>query len=189
MKKFLAYLLLLPVLAAAPAVEKIDLGSGRSAVVTVPESWAPAALPPRPPGVPVIDATVRYAPKNGANEAVLISLIVVPDDRMADPAALKAMSELASRRFARGSVEGRADFQEFKVGGHSGLAARFTDASLVGKPSVPDDYKTMTCCFVYLGDRVMLNASIFSDDPAGEGYAAAKKIIQSLTLSLPQNTI
>lgn len=189
MKSLLAFLVLLAGLAGATVDERISLGSGRFAILSRPDTWEAVALPPRPPGMPAIGTTVRFAPKGGANEAVMITLVVVPNEGLAEPAELRTMAEMASRRFVRGSVEAKVDLKDFKVGGRTGYAATFTDAKLVGQASVPDDYKMMTCCYVYLGDRVLLTASIFSDDPDGGSYAAAKKIIQSITLSLPQNTI
>lgn len=188
MKTLLAFLLLLPALAAESTAVRINLGSGRSAVITLADGWE-ASPSPRPQGESALGTTLHYIPKNGANEAVLITLVAAPEDRMADARILLEWARVTSRDFTRGTVEEEADFKEFRVGGRTGFAARFTDSRLVGKPPVPGDYKTMTCCYIYLGDNVMLIGSIFSDDPSGEGYATARKIMQSLTLSLPQNTI
>jgi hypothetical protein len=187
MKKLLC--LFLAGVGAVVAAEKISLGSGRSAVLTLPDTWESTALPPRPPGIPEMGATVRYVPKDGSNHAVLISIVPVPDERLADPETLQAMVRMAARRYLPGSVEKEAELKEFKVGGKTGYACLFTDAKLVGQPPVKDDYKTMTTCLVYLGDRFLLSASIFSDDPAGADYVAARRIIQSLTISLPQDPI
>jgi hypothetical protein len=187
MKKLLCLFLL--GLGASAAAERIDLGAGKSAQLTLPVSWESAALPPRPPGMPAVGATVRYTPKDGSNHAVLISIIPVPDERLADPEGMQTMVRMATRRYLPGSVEKEVELQEFKVAGRSGYACLFTDAKLVGQPPVKDDYKTMTVCFVYLGDHLMLTGSIFSDDPASEAYAAARRILQSITLSLPQKPI
>jgi hypothetical protein len=189
MKPFFRLVMIALSAAVAHAVERIELGSGRTAVLTLPATWGATALPPRPPGMPAMGATVRYAPKDGGNHAVLITILPVPDERLADPANLQALIKLATRRYLPGSVEKEAELKEFKVGGKTGYACLFTDAKLVGQPPVVDDYKTMTTCFVYLGDRLMLNASIFSDDPTGNDYATARRLLQSLTITLPQNPI
>jgi hypothetical protein len=182
-------LLLLSFTALSAAVERIDLGSGRSARIALPPDWQPTALPPRPPGIPEMGSIVRYDTKNGSNDSVMLSVITVPDDRFADPVEFKAFTEKLLQRYARDSVEGKVDLKDFKVAGKSGYLCLLTDPNLVGKPTIKDDYKTSTACTVYLGDRLLLNATIFSDDPAGPAYAAAKKLVQSLTITLAQKPI
>ena len=61
--------------------------------------------------------------------------------------------------------------------------------NLVGQPPVKDDYKTMTACFVYLGDRVLVSATIFSDDPKGPAYGEAVRLLKSLAVSWPSEAI
>jgi len=183
MNKPLLLLALLGLLAVAAPAEKLDLGEGKAALFTVPETWKPAAMPPGPSGMPALGTNVRYVTKNGSNDAVLITLIAVPDDRFADRENLRAMIEEATQQFAAGSVEGKANLTELRVGSHAGYSVAFTDASLVGKPPVKEDYKTLTSCFVYLGDKVMLTATIFSDDLSGKAYAEAFKLLKSIALT------
>jgi hypothetical protein len=156
MKKLLC-LLLLSFAAAAAAVERIDLGAGRSAQLSLPEDWQPTALPPRPPGIPEMGTTVRFDTTNGSNDSVMLSLITMPDDRFANPEEFKAFTEKLLQRYARGSVEGKVDLKEFKIAGRSGYMCLFTDPNLVNKATIKDDYKTSTACSVYLGDRLLLD--------------------------------
>ncbi|MDB6114768.1 MAG: hypothetical protein JWQ62_1713 [Lacunisphaera sp.] len=188
MKNFLLGLALLGVLATAARAEKIELGGGKALLFTVPESWKPGVSGPPDP-TPVPARTVRYVPKDGRNEAILLTALPVPDDRFADPDALKALVGEATQQFVADSVEKKANLKELRLGGGSGYAVTFTDAKLVGKPSVRDDYKAMTSCFVYLGERVMVTATIFTDDPSGPAYAEAQHILKSVSLRLPGNTL
>ena len=182
-------LLLALALPAAVAAEKIDLGAGRAAQLTLPDGWAATKVMSGLPDVPANATTVRYVTKNGSNDAVLISLLPVPDEQFADPAVLQEMIEASTRQFVDGSVEHKAYLKDFKVAGKSGYACLFTDAALVGQPTVKDDYKTLTSCFVYLGDHLLLVATIFSDDPSAPAFAAARRLVQSLTLSASQKPI
>jgi len=113
---------------------------------------------------------------------VLLSLVTVPDNRLADPATLKAMIAEASQQFVAGSVEGKVSLKELKLGAAAGFSVTFTDANLVGKPTVKDDYKAMTSCFVYLGDNVLVTATIFTDDVNGKAYAEALRLLKSISL-------
>jgi hypothetical protein len=189
MKRFLSLLALLGLLAVTGSAEKISLGSGKALHLTLPATWISADLPTRAPGVPEAGQNVRYVTKSGSNDALLIAILPVPDDRFNDPENLKGMVEMATQQFVAGSVEGQANLKELKFGGVSGLAATFTDANLVGKPSVKEDYKAMTSCFAYLGERVMVTATIFTDDLDGKAYAEGLRILKSMSLQLPKDTI
>jgi hypothetical protein len=120
---------------------------------------------------------------------VLITVVTVPDDRFGDPENLKALVEAATQQFVSGSVEGKADLKELRLGGRSGISVTFTDAELMGKPSIKDNYKALTTCFVYLGEHLMLTATVFTDDVAGKAYAEGMRILKSISLELPQNTL
>ena len=189
MKKLLSLLVLPGLLAVTGFAEKIDLGAGKAVHLTLPDSWTSTDQPPASPGVPMMGQNVRYVPKNGANEALLITILTVPEDNFKDPDNLKAMVEIATQQFVAGSVEGKADIKEFKFAGASGFSATFTDANLVGKPSVKDDYKAMTSCFAYIGNQVMVTATIFTDEINGRAYNEAVRILKSISLSLPKDTI
>lgn len=185
MKKHLVLFLAACFLPAAAFGEKIDLGSGRTVHLTVPGTWTAGELPAPPPGLPVRGQSLRCVTKSGSNDSVMLTFVTVPDDRLADREVLKGMAEDASQQFVAGSVEGKADLREFKIGLAAGYSVTFTDASLVGQPAIKEDYKAMTSYFVYLGDRVLLSATIFSDDVKGPAYAEAVRLLKSVTLQLP----
>lgn len=182
MKTLLTPLLALG-LAASLAAEKIDLGAGRSAHLTVPDAWKAAKVLEGLPQIPADATALRYVTKSGSNDAVLLTLLPVPDEQLADPANLQQMVEASTRQFVDGSVERKAYLKDFKVAGKSGYACLFTDAALVDRPPVKDDYKTITVCFVYLGDKLLLAATILSDDPSAPAFGEARRLLQSLTLT------
>jgi hypothetical protein len=189
MKNLLSLLALAVLLAVTGLAEKIDLGSGKTLHLTLPATWSTAGLPARSPGAPEVGQNARYVTRSGSNDALLITVLPVADDRFSDPENLKSVVEMATQQFVPGSVEGQASLKEFKFAGASGFSATFTDASLVGKPTVKDDYKAMTSCFAYLGEHVLVTATVFTDDLNGKAYAEALRILKSISLSLPKDTI
>lgn len=189
MKMPLLILALLTLLAVTGAAEKIDLGSGKFVQISVPDTWKAAPLPPSAPGMPAVGTNIRYITKDGSNDAVLITLLTVPDDRFAESDNLQAIIEESTQQFAAGSVEGKVILKQIRIAGKSGYYCTFTDANLVGKPTTKDDYKTLTSCFVYLGDEVLLTATVFSDDVAGKAYAEGMRLLQSLTLQRAKDNI
>jgi hypothetical protein len=188
MKKFLLLPVILGLLAVPGSAEKIDVGGGKALLLTVPATLTGLPVTP-PPGVTVQGTNVRYVTKNGSNDAVLLTIITVPDDRFSDLETLKGLVAQATEQFVAGSVEGKADIKEIKLGGVTGFCATFTDANLVGKPSVKEDYKAMTSCFVYLGEHVMLTATVFSDDVNSPAYADGMRLLKTLSLVLPKNSL
>jgi hypothetical protein len=182
-------LVLLTLFAVTGAAEKLDLGSGKSAHVSVPDTWKEAGLPPTAPGMPTVGTNIRYVTKNGSNDAVLITLLSVPDDRFAESDNLQALIEESTQQFAAGSVEGKVILKDIRIAGKSGYCCTFTDTNLVGQPTAKDDYKTLTSCFVYLGDEVLLTATVFSDDVSGRAYAEGMRILKSLTLHVAKDNI
>jgi hypothetical protein len=69
------------------------------------------------------------------------------------------------------------------------VQARFTDAALVGKPPEKENYKTVTAVFLYLGQRVLVIASLFCDEPQGGEYAEAMEMLRSLRVSGDSNRL
>jgi len=187
--KRLLLLLAASVLPAAAHAEKIELVTGQTVRVAVPDTWQAGELSAPPPGVPIMRRNLRYVTKSGSNDSVMLTLVPVPDDRLADPEALRIMVEEASQQFVAASVEGKADLKELKTGRATGFMVTFTDANLVGKPPVKDDYKSMTSCFLYLGDRVLVSATIFTDDVNGQAYAEALRLLKSIAFAQPGDAI
>jgi len=188
MKK-LMLLVLLGVLGVPGFAEKIDLGGGKALLLILPTTWTDTGPVSPPPGVTIRGVNARYVPKSGSNDAVLITIITVPDDRLSDRETLKEVVEQSTAQFVPGSVEGKAELKDFKIGAATGFSATFTDASLVGKPSVKDDYKALTTCFVYLGGQVMLTATVFTDDLGSPAYAEGLRLLKSISLQQPKNTL
>ncbi|MDI1251410.1 MAG: hypothetical protein PSV13_21290 [Lacunisphaera sp.] len=176
-------------LPAAALADKIELATGQTVRVAVPETWQAGDLPAPPPGVPRVGRSFRYVTRSGSNDSVMLTLVPVPDDRLADPEILRHMVTEASQQFVAGSVEGKVDLKDLKTGRAAGFMVTFTDAALVGKPSVKDDYKLMTSCFLYLGDRVLVSATIFSDDANGPAYAEALRLLKSIAFVSPGEAI
>lgn len=189
MKRFLPLFVVLALLPATVFAEKIDLGSGKTLFVTLPSTWTGTELPAQPADLPEIGRSVRYATKSGSNDAVLMTILPVPDNRLSERDELKALAESSAQQFVPGSVEGKVDLKELKFGGVTGFAVSFTDARLVGKPSIKEDYKAMTACYIYLGENILVTATLYTDEMNGKAYAEGMRILKSMSLQLPKDTI
>ena len=189
MKKLLLLLAGLGLLAVGSRAENINLGGGKSLHFILPDSWVATETGAPSPEVSQVGKDLRYVPKSGSNDAVLLTVLLVPDDRFSDHEVLRLLVVDATKRFVADSVEGKAFIKELRTATAVGYSAMFTDVNLVDKPPVKDDYKTMTACFIYMGEKVMVFATIFSDDPSGPAFAEGLRLLKSLTLATPKGSI
>jgi len=60
---------------------------------------------------------------------------------------------------------------------------RLTDESLVGKPSVPGNFKVMTSGMAKLSEGVIASFTLFSDDKTGPEFSEGVKILESIALN------
>ena len=189
MKRLLLPLLGLCLLAAARAdLVRIELGEGRSAHFRQALNWAQVAADPSPAD-PAVRADLRLHPVNGANVSLNLTFVSLPDEALADRENLRRFHADNTKQFIAGSVEGEVRGRDFKTPHGYGVQARFTDAALVGKPPEKENYKTVTAVFLYLGERVLVIASLFCDDPQGGEYAEAMEMLRSLRVSGDSNRL
>ena len=181
MKKLLLLAALFVAVVSAHAVSLI-LPSGQTVEFTLPERWTIGAVPPLPPGTPAPGKTVSYVPTNKANSAVVLTFITAKDDSLAEAEALKTMHESANDHYVAGSVEGQLVSNELKLAAGRGYFSPFTDNALVDQPVQKGSFKTITVATIYLGNRVIVTASVFSDDQAGPEHRQGMKLLESLHL-------
>ncbi|MSU46724.1 MAG: hypothetical protein EXS42_06290 [Lacunisphaera sp.] len=189
MKNLLLFFAGLGLLATGSRAENINLGGGKSLHFILPGAWISTDTSAPSPEVSQVGKNLRYVPKGGSSDAVLLTVLLVPDNRYSDRENLRMLVADATQQFAPESVEGKAFIKELRTATVTGFTATFTDIDLVDKPPVNDDYKTMTACFIYLGEKVMVFATIFSDDPAGPAFAEGLRLLKSLTLATPKGSI
>jgi hypothetical protein len=174
--------------AARAETERVDMGGERAALFTVAAGWVKADPGPAPED-PALRGNLRLRPANDANVSFSLTFLSAPHDNLADRDNLRAFHDANCRHFAGGSVEGEVRTRDFKTPHGYAVQARFTDAALVGQPPEKENYKTVTVVTLYLGERVLVIASLFCDDPQGGEYAEAMEMLRSLRLSSGQNRI
>ncbi len=168
-------------LSVRAADQTIDLGGGHAAILTVPDGWK-TEKPDLPAEVNQSGHLIRLVPKNGANTEVIISLSIDDDKSRADPEGLRSARRDKVEPKLPGSVETKADVQDFKTPHGSGCMTTITDAKLVGQPPKPGDYKVATIILLRLADQVVANAMLFFDDPKIPEHDAMLAALRSLAV-------
>ncbi len=174
---------------SAPAeVMRLDLGDERTVQLRTGLNWVSADAGPAP-GDPAVRANLRLKPPGDANASLNLTFVSLPDDSLADRDNLRRFHAANTRQFVEGSVEGEVQGRDFKTPHGFGVQARFTDAALVGKPPEKENYKTVTAVFLHLGERVLVIASFFCDDPQGGEYAQAMEMLRSIRVSSTRHRV
>jgi hypothetical protein len=123
--------------------------------------------------------TISIESKTGANAACRITVIAVQNAAFPDKARTTAEFMQLAQHFVPGSVEKKAVPKEFSLKSGFGLYCSFTDASLVGKPPVKGNFKTISPGMIYLSKDLVLAVTIFADDLSGPEFKQLVDIIQS----------
>jgi len=172
--------------AAGAETVRIDLGGERVVFFQPSSGWVQTDPGPVPEG-PAVRGNLRLRPNHDANVSLSLTFLSVPHDNLAVRENLRAFHDANNRHFIEGSVEGEVRTRDFKTPHGFGAQARFTDAALVGQPPEKENYKTVTTVTLYLGERVLVIASFFCDDPQGGEYSDAMDLLRSIRVSSDRN--
>ncbi len=126
----------------------------------VPSSWTMTGAPAGDAGF-----SFRAVPKSGAAASLQISLLNLPPDKALQATDLTDRLHDMVRHFIISSVEGKFAAQPLKAQQGSGCFVQFTDASLVGQPPQPDNYKIMRNGLLLLDERAVVVVTMRCDDP------------------------
>jgi hypothetical protein len=148
--------------------------------VNVPQGWNVKNRPAQGADGSEIGHAFSFQPDDARNVKCLLTFMYV--EKTPDKAELRNTVLRMSERFVSGSVEKKPALNEFSLKSGYGAYCVFTDASLVGKPTKPGDYKVMAAGQVQPGDGVLGVASLFADEKDGKDFRAMLQIVNSLKL-------
>jgi hypothetical protein len=143
--------------------------------MTVPAGWTV-----RSKDAGEVGYALRAEPKAGPPIVVQITLAALPPDRPMRAAEVKASLERSVRPYLAGSVEKAFKPKPLSVSQGSGWVVQLTDASLVGKPPEPGNFKVMRNAVALLGDQLLMIATIQFDDPSRPEVGEAMSLLSSL---------
>jgi hypothetical protein len=169
-------LLLLPAFASA---DTVDLGAHGTLAVAVPKGWTMSTQKEEDSGV-----AVTLSPPAGVNAKLLLNVAFVPEPKPVSKDEVQEKVLSVCDQFVDASVEKKKTLREFSLTGSAfGSYCVFTDASLVGKASKPDEFKVIGVGIIRYSDDVMAAVSIAGDDEKGPDFGAMMAAITSTTLA------
>jgi hypothetical protein len=160
------------------AAADFPFGACGTLTANVPDGWKIERMD-RGPG-----CTFAFKPANRANASMLLTLLCLPDLGAADPVQLKRKLVQYSARFAAGSVEKTAVLHDLTLSKGCGAYCTFTDASLVGKPPEPGNYKMQSSGLIQFDDALFATFTLFCDDVGAGEFAEMLAITNSLRAKL-----
>ena len=181
MKRAVAWLALLalPFLAYP---ETVDLGTHGMLSISVPSGWRLSSHKEEDTGV-----AITLSPPAPVNAKCLLNVTYVAEPK---PVAKEAVDEQVLSvcdQFVDQSVEKRKTLRELGMpGGAYGSYCVFTDASMVGKASAPDEFKVIGIGIIHFRDDVMAAVSLAADDAGGGDFASMLAAVRSTSVSAGQ---
>jgi len=160
---------------AAVHAEAFDWPGYGTVSVGVPTGWSLRTKSP--------DKVQFYfiaEPQAGRVVSAQFSLIILPPERPLRVEQVKGRLEDITRQFLDRSVEKVFDPKPLTLSRGSGWVVELTDASLLGKPAEPGNYKITRSALALLDDQVMLIATILFDDPSLPEVGTAMSLLSSL---------
>jgi hypothetical protein len=133
-------------------------------------------------GKPATDASFYFrATTKSRNQAVMqVTLVDMPADKPVKPAKLTEMLNAAATLMLPDSVEKAVVPRGMLLAQGTGYWAEFTDAKLVGRPTIPGDYKLTRSAVIALDNNALVTATMqFDVSKAGEP-AAMLAILSSM---------
>jgi hypothetical protein len=129
-----------------------------------------------PPPYPIL----KYVPTDGRNAALLLSLLPanVPGHEVTDLDSLKRFNLLAARPYLP-RPEDKLAATELKVNGGVGVLTTSQDATLVGKPVPPGEFRIATSASVLLDGGYLIHATLFYDELDSTAFKEGIKILLS----------
>jgi len=176
MRQILYSVLFAVVSLTAAVAETVDLGAYGKVSLDVPEGWT-SEVQRHPAGV---NFTVK--PKGEVNAACKVTIMLLDGENDVPFAEMEKRWVGTLAPFAEGSVEKSAEPVKLHLKSGNGMYAVFTDASLVGKPVQPENYKVMAPGMIKLAKEVIVATTIFCDDKDGKEFADLVKMLESLSL-------
>lgn len=151
-------------------------GHGRIAV-EIPEQWE---FNGRSEGG--LGYSFRGRPGSDAAAAIQITLIQAPESKPIRDDELPDRLRDSLGQAIEQSVEKKFQPVPLKCRQGKGWYAELTDASLVGKPAVPNDFKVMRVALVALDRRYLVIAAMHFDNPQGKEVSEMLAMVASITL-------
>jgi hypothetical protein len=178
MKRILPLLALL-ILPAFASAATVDLGTRGTLSIAVPKGWTLSTQKEEDAGF-----ALTISPPSGVNAKLLLNIAFVPEPKPVSKEEVNEKVLSVCDQFVDASVEKKKVLQDFSLTAPAfGSYCVFTDASLVGQPPKPDEFKIIGVGIIRYTDDVMGAVSLACDDPKGADYAAMMAAVSSTSLS------
>ena len=125
--------------------------------------------------------TLKFAPKDGRNAAIIISVLParVPGLAVTDRESLEAFNLMSAQPYLP-EPDALPPVTELRVDGGIGVSITNEDPALIGKPTPPDEYRMATTATLLLGREHLIVCTIFHDQRDSTDFREAMKILLSV---------
>jgi len=158
----------------------VQFDKRRSIKIDIPPGWGTL----RQPGNPLPDTVGTYnlklLPPADVKAGFTITIGKLKTGKPFSKQQFEALAQKMASDILPGTVEKEAVFSELQMRGGRGLYCLFTDASLVGKPPVPRDYKYLGLFLANYDNGCVAYATALADDKDGAHFKLMSEIFASV---------
>jgi len=171
------------VVVSAANAATIRLEPASKLEIDIPDSWKSEIAREN------LDSGIAYRVELSAPEEQRISVKIrvghFAKSRAPSPEQARQKLQRNGERELGQAVEKQVVIKDLEVKNGFGFFYTITDASLVGKPPKPDDYKTITRLMIYYGDNdSSAIVAILADDANGPAFQQTLKVLAGMKPSL-----
>ncbi len=156
-----------------PKTETVTVPGGNAVEITIPKDWDFSKKPLGNTGLSTLAL-------ESSDKTTLLQITMMPDLKgnfSTKEGRDKVLTE-AAQHFVDGSVEKKIELQQVESKNGQGSYAKFTDASLVGKPAQAGQYQAMATG-IMLFDKSAATFTLLSDSFDNKTYAAGMDIMKN----------
>ena len=143
--------------------------------VDLPRGWVQA----KDDGAQSQHPTVKYVPSDGRNAEVLISIVGAVEGKLIEKSNLMEFHAMRCKPFL-GNSAATYETHELKLAYGWALYSSFADPDLVGKPTMPGNYKYAAPVEMALDGSFVVYATIFTDEPDSATFKEALAILKTV---------
>lgn len=123
---------------------------------------------------------LQVTPRSAAAAVMQLTLLTPADLPPMSKTLIQGQLISGTQQYVAASVEKKLDLKPLALAQGYGWYAQFTDASLVGKPPIPGNFKMLRTAMAALDTQTVALATLNFDDPQAPEVEAMQSILNSL---------
>lgn len=150
--------------------------------VALPPGWSEVSLTPQESRNAGPFLTLKFQYRAAHTGEIMITLIGDTHGKMSDRAGLEQMHRMQAQQWQT-SPDEKIDVKTLPIRAGIAIYSVHEDASLIGKPLPPDEWRVATPVAILLGSSTLIHSTIFTNETSGAVLDGALQLVGSVHLN------